>query len=412
MVTKFQRVNSDAHATRTQWHARGLAVLAAVLFLLTAAGCGGGKADTASSDGGSSTPTSKHAGAAGAPIAVDKMPTEPFDPNVAPGQKPDAPRRIAWSLPAGGELLTTLDKAIRQAAESRGIEYISAQADGDSTKQFQQTQDFLGRGIGALVIVDAAPPALAPLQQQAIERGIPVFCGPFFPCTSQLTADQYAAGKAQGEQVVKWVKANLGGKAKIVYFNQDNSPSIRPRDRGAREVFKAAGPGLEVVADVTIRQVSADEGFRLTNTVLQQHPDVDVWVGPDSNMMGTLSALEAAGKADDSAIFGREGDAQALAEVAKGGPYKGTLAYPLTVIAYGWGKYAADWFDGKSIPEVLNGRYVEINSKADVEAWRKVIADPQSTFEENEKTHRYFTPLGNTSYEQHRYLTSAAEATG
>jgi ribose transport system substrate-binding protein len=361
----------------------------------------GGILSACSTDGtGTAGPTSR-------PSALDEAPTAPFDPDVAAGAKPDLPRRLGFVLPAGGELFTTFDESLRQAAESVGLEYVSAQANGDSPKQFQQTTDLLARGLGGLVAIDLAPPALEPLQRDAIDRGVAVFCGPFAYSTCQLGADQYALGKASGDAAVRWIQENLGGEAEVVHFNLDRIPAIKPRSEGVREALAAGGPGITIVADVNDPQAT-DEGFQVANTILQRHPRATVWIGTDSVLMGTLSAVEAAGKAADSALFGTDGDTQALDAIAAGGAFKSTQAIPYAVLAYAWGRYAADWLDGKSIPLVTRIGSIEVDSRKSVEAFNAIRTSPADAFAENDGTSRYFEPLGNTSYERHGYLTVVA----
>ena len=370
-----------------------------IALLLGAAACGSNDDDD---DKG--TPNS--------PTAVDEAPTTLFDPSVPAGAKPDLPRRIGQSLPAPGELFTTLDDSVRTAAQNEGFEYLSGQANGDSTKQFQQTQGFLSRGVGALVVIDAAPPALEPLQLDAIEDGIAVFCGPFTTCTQQAATDQYAVGLAQGESAVKWIQDELGGEAEVAMFNEDNSPAIKPRAQGVRDALEAGGPGIKIVSDTTLSEVSAEEGLRLTNTILQQHPNVNAWIGADSVLTGTLGALEAAGKAgDETGLFGTDGDAEALAAILEGGPYKSTQAFAYSVLAYAWGQYAADWLEGKSIPQVLVGAPISLDSQESIDAFKAVNASPKEAFEENATTYEWLVPLGNVSYSDNKYLTVLSDGT-
>lgn len=341
------------------------------------------------------------------PAALDKAPTEPYDPDVPAGTKPDLPRRLGFVVPASGELFTTFDKSLRQAADAAGLEYVSAQANGDSPKQFQQTQDLMSRGLGAMAIIDLAPPALEPLQQEAIDSGVAVFCGPFPYSTSQLTADQYALGEASAKAAVRWIDENLDGEAQVVHFNIDRIPAIKARSKGVRDVLAAAGPGIEIVADVNDPQ-AADEGFKVSNTILQQHPDANVWIGTDSVLGGSLSALEAADKAGDAALFGTDGDSEALKAISSGGAFKSTQAIPYSVLAYAWGQYAADWLDGKSIPLVASIGSIEVNSKESADAFNEIRESPADAFVENQETSEYFKPLGNTSYQDNRYLTIVA----
>jgi ribose transport system substrate-binding protein len=388
-VSEVEGLDEGRFVTRKQLLVRGgaLALSTSAASILMSA-CGSG---SSGSSGG------------GTPVGLSTAPTTPFDPNVKPGVKPDLPRRLAWSLPSGGELFTTFDHSVREAVKNNDIEYISAQANGDSAKQVQQTQAFLARGVGALFAVDLAPPALASLQQQAIDRGIAVFCGPFAPSTVQVAWDEYARGKAQAESAVKWVNENLGGKAEVGNLVITNAPHLKGRFQAIHDVL-GKYPDIKIVAEIG-GGVDADTGKRLTDTILQKHPNVNVWLGADSVLAGTLSSLEAAGKDDENVgLFGIDGGTEALAEIAKGGVYKTTQASPYSVVAYAMAAWAGDWLDGRSIPLLLKIGQVQIDSKETVDAFNKTNEDPGAAAAENEKTFRYFRPLGNTSYEHNRYI--------
>jgi ribose transport system substrate-binding protein len=382
-----------------------LAALAALALIVGATACGDGeKSSTAGSNtAGASAPS----GDVPKPIAVDRTPTESFDPNVAPGRKPDLPARLAQTLPASGELFHNFDEYARQSASSRNVDYISAQANGDSTKQFEQVQSFLSRGIGALIFTPVDPEALVPLQREAIAQGSAVFSAPFAYSTTQGNIDQYASGQLQGEAAVRWIKENLDGKAEVVIFTQPQSPSIKPRDQAVRDALRAGGPGIRVVAESPMRELSADAGFRASNTILQQHPNVNAWIGPDGYLIGTMAALEAAGKAgDESGLFGISGDAEALDAIARGdGPFKSTVGFPSALWGYAAAQWAADWLEGKSIPLYVDFRNVALDSPEALAAFDKIQRDPATAFARNEKTHEYFTPYGNTSYEHNRYMS-------
>jgi ribose transport system substrate-binding protein len=347
---------------------------------------------------------------AGSPtvVALKKAPTALFDPTVAPGLKPNLPHRFAFPSPADVEAFNTIGDALRKAAEARGLEYLSAQANGDSTKQYQQIEGLLSRGVGAMLILDLAPPTLAPLQLQAIKQGTAVICGPFADSTCQMTTDQYKLGHDAGVSAVRWIKEHLGGNAEVSLFNGDQQPAQRPKSQGVRDALKeGGGEGIKLVSDVTVKLGTPDEAYQVTNTILQRHPNVNVWLGVDGSLGGTLAALEAAGEAGaDRALFSYgDGDAQTIKSILKGGPFKSTRAFPYPVVACGWAKYAADWLEGKSIPLVISLQSVDLNSKATIDAFNAGNASPEEALVENEQTFKWFKPLGNTSYEQHRYLT-------
>jgi ribose transport system substrate-binding protein len=144
------------------------------------------------------------------------------------------------------------------------------------------------------------------------------------------------------------------------------------------------------------------------NTVLQAHPDVNVVLGGDTLVLGALSALQAAGKADPKMyLSGIDGDSQALAAIAKGGgPYKASFAFAYNLMGYAWGQFAADWLEGKSIPKVMSFTPIELNSKA---AITKFQADMKNVRKSWNQKNRYMSFFGNIDYSTRKqYITYSA----
>ena len=115
-------------------------------------------------------------------------------------------------------------------------------------------------------------------------------------------------------------------------------------------------PGVTIVADITPNPVNKEGGFATMSTILQAHPDVDVVLGADTVVLGALAALEAAGKArPDQFLGGIDGEPEAVAEIKKAdSPYKASIALSSPVFGYAMGQHAADWLEGKSIPQAMD----------------------------------------------------------
>ena len=90
-------------------------------------------------------------------------------------------------------------------------------------------------------------------------------------------------------------------------------------------------------------------------TILLAQPNVDVVLGADTVVLGALAALRAAGKArPDQFLGGIDGEPEAVAEIKKGGPYKASISLASPVFGYAMGQHAADWLEGKSIPQAMD----------------------------------------------------------
>jgi ribose transport system substrate-binding protein len=209
-------------------------------------------------------------------------------------------------------------------------------------------------------------------------------------------ADQYKVGYTQGAAAAKWITENLGGKAKVHYYNIDTIEVLIARHKGVLDGVKTAGDGVEIVSDVNAGAITNEAGFNTMNTVLQAHPDVNVILGGDTLVLGALAALEAAGKVNDKIyISGIDGDTEALKKVSEGGPYKASFAFAYNLMGYAWGNYAADWLEGKDIPMVMQFNAIELNSKETIDAFQKDMGNVRESWKNASK---YFTNLGNISY--------------
>jgi ribose transport system substrate-binding protein len=355
--------------------------------------CGGG------SDTGGATTT--QAG----PDGLTKVPTAPFDPTAPAGAKPELPRRMGVALPAAAEIWTRADAATRQALEARGVDHVVANADGDSSRQVQQINSFFSRGVGAMMVFALDPATEKPLLLRGIKSGIGVFTGVLSPSTCQTVTDQYAFGLTWGKTVARYVRDRLAGSAQVVIFNEDNVPSLKPRHKGILEGLRALGGGVRVVADETLQPaVTTQAGFAAANTILSKNPGANVWIGADPGVLGALAALESKNNVtEETALFGTNGDSEALKEILKGGPFKGTFAFAIPALTYAMGQYAADWLEGKSIPQLIYAKPVYLNSSGSIEAYERDMRDPSAAFRAGGAN--YYRLVGNISYEtRNRYI--------
>lgn len=326
----------------------------------------------------------------------DPKSLKPFEANDKAGEKPNLPRRIAWANTSNAEFFLAITNSIQMAAEDRDLEFITAIANDDSAKNIEQISTFMQRGIAALCIQPLDANAQAPLMQKAIDDGIAVLSLVTPPSTTQAVADQYKVGHTQGMAAAKWITENLGGKAKVHYYNIDTIEVLIARHKGVIDGVKTAGEGVEIVSDVNAGAITNEAGFNTMNTVLQAHPDVNVILGGDTLVLGALAALEAAGKASDKIyISGIDGDKEALKKIKEGGPYKASFAFAYNMMGYAWGHYAADWLDGKDIPMVMQFNAIELNSAETIDEFDKAMANVRETWKSAGK---YFTNLGNISY--------------
>ena len=120
-----------------------------------------------------------------------------------------------------------------------------------------------------------------------VKNGIAVayeVTGPSIDPDRRPTSSRSATGR---ESQRRWIKKNLGGNAQVWSSTPRRSPRRSRRARwGGSTGLKTGGPGVKLVAKQPIKLLTADEGSTLSATLLQAHPDIDVWLGDDDTIIG------------------------------------------------------------------------------------------------------------------------------
>ena len=117
-------------------------------------------------------------------------------------------------------------------------------------------------------------------------------------------------------------------------------------------------------------------------------------------MLGALRALREAGVArPDQFLGGIDGEPEAIAEIKSGNsPYKATISLNSPVFAYAMGQHAADWLDGKSIPQAMDILPVSLD-KDTITQYERDLADPRAVYEDVAHRDNYLKMYGNICYD-------------
>jgi ribose transport system substrate-binding protein len=328
----------------------------------------------------------------------------PFTPSDTVGAKPDLPRSIAFMVPDSGiQYYADIGKAMEQGAKDAGVSYSIVSAAGDPVKNIDQINQELQKGVGCLVVQPIDTAAQAAVLQQAIDQGVYVdfFVTP--PANTQTMADQYDLGYQQGKAAVEWIKANLAeGEAVVANMSIDAiAEALIPRRLGTEDALKEGG--IEFI-DVPVLHATPDEGFTKASQLYQANPDINVWIGPDSDILQVNAYLESVGKdpaTDKIYLTGLNGDSGNLDAVKAGNTFiKSTWAFQNSVMGYAMGRLCGDWLDGKNVPQVIQVKGTNLTDAAGVDEYMTIISDPASQYEALVAgTQGGNAFWGNTSYE-------------
>lgn len=204
---------------------------------------------------------------------------------------------------------------MQEEAAKHGYELIVLSAERDVKKQADHVDEFLVKGVSAIILNPCDSNGIGPAIQKANEKGVPVFTndikydGDEGKVVCHVATDNYQGGKLAGEAMVKLL-GDSGGKVAILHFPQAESCQLRVK--GFHEIVnahndKTKNAKIEVVATLD-GGGDRDEGSKVTKDVIESNPDLSaIFAINDPSALGARASLEAAGKADQVTIIAFDG---------------------------------------------------------------------------------------------------------
>lgn len=345
---------------------------------------------------------------AGLPVAAQDGPPgittptvfAPYDASAATcTPPPNLEKVLAFAQDNEREFMQGVDHGLSSAAADRGLEYRRALANNDAAKMVEQVQLLTTSGVGAIVAAPVDPASLShSLQEQMWAGGYVATIVPP-PATELLNAPQYETGKRLADLAATYINDQLGGTANVVLLTQDQIEFLAPRFQAFRDVMSTI-PGVTIVADVTPDPVNKEGGFATMSTILQAHPDIDVVLGADTVVLGALAALQAADKdRPDQFLGGIDGEPEAVAAIqTPDSPYKASVALSSPVFGYALGQHAADWLEGKSIPQAMDILPTVLTGE-NLAQYQADLEDPAAVYADPERRDFYLSMYGNICYD-------------
>jgi ribose transport system substrate-binding protein len=338
-----------------------------------------------------------------APV-LDPSSLDRFRPSRGQGASTGLPERVSWASTADSEFFLALGRGMQQAAQQRGVDFVTVTSGNDPGKHVDQMSALLEQGVGSMAMQPLSPDAETLVLQRAIDQGVCTQGIITAPSTLQVVASQYQIGFDQGKAAADYVTEHLGGNAQVLYFNLDSaSPQLQLRHTGVLDGLATGGGGIEIAGDLTVAEISTTSGFNTMMSALQSYSDIKVVLGGDTIVVGAFKALQDSGKlTDDMFLSGVDGDSEALELVKAGGAYKLSIGFAWGLMGYGLGQFGADWIEGKEVPQLVVARGVTLDSAASVDQFTSASEDPASVFADRSRYEEYLPLYGTVSHASRR----------
>jgi ribose transport system substrate-binding protein len=202
------------------------------------------------------------------------------------------------------------------------VEVFVTDGQGDGAKQDADVDDLIARGIDVLLLTPLTADALTPAAQRALDAGIPVITldrAVTIPVTQHIGADNKLIGQRAAQYVAETL---LGGEGGTVLEIQGVLGASATTDRHDDFVawLEANAPNV-TIADSQTGEYRRDNALVVMNDYLQAHAPgtVDViYTHNDEMALGARQALEQAGRQDEMAVVGIDGQNEAIQAIADG----------------------------------------------------------------------------------------------
>ena len=266
------------------------------------------------------------------------------------------PKRVGW---VGNYMMhewyQNVQKGMKARAEELGIELTVLDANLDMAKQVAFAEDLMAKNVDIMIITPVQQEGVEPIVKKAKAEGIPLVieASAVKGMTTMVAICDYDCGYKGGVETGKYVKANLGGKARVLAVDL---PMLRPcilRVDGFMDGLRTIITDAELVHRID-GQGLKDQALQVATDALTADPDINVIYGcNDDSALGALQAFRAAGLDESELVVcGTGGEGNAFIHAMKeGGPYKVEAAMFPEAVGYECINMAVKLYNGEEVPE-------------------------------------------------------------
>lgn len=208
------------------------------------------------------------------------------------------------------------------------VDLIVTDGNNDASKQVADVESLIAQGIKVLMISPLTEQALTPVVKEAMDAGIKVVTldrKVNTPVTVHVGGENLPLGVGAGEFLAK----KLNGKGNIIELQGTAGASATiDRNKGFAEAI-AKNPDMKVVASQNC-DYTRDKAVKFMEDMVQRFGPGQiqaVYAHNDEMALGAIQVLEAAGRLNEVAVVGIDGQETAF-EAVKQGKLAATFVYP------------------------------------------------------------------------------------
>ena len=221
-------------------------------------------------------------------------------------------------------------EGFKAEANKQGWDLNVIDTKGDVAEVISRIEDAVNQKVDAIVI-NVDPAQITAGLEVAAEANIPVI-GMDSGADPLLVTNITSNGYAMAAETSVYVANRIGGKGNVVMFVFDAFPPVQIRGVVADAVF-ANFPDINVMDRITpdVQDGGIADSRSRMEALLAANPEkgsiAAVWAAWDQPAIGSLQAIEAAGRSDEGiVIVGMDANPQARDAIKAGGNFEASMA--------------------------------------------------------------------------------------
>ena len=211
-----------------------------------------------------------------------------------------------------------LSAGYQAAADDLGYEIQMTNTNNDQTRETDALNTYLAQGVAGVAIsplnTQPSPATIADVMDAGMKVAICNNALDAFPgAVASYSADNYSFCHQTGEAAVKFIQENYGADETInigvIQFKTQIPEQSADRVDGFFAALDEAGINYEIIADQDAWL--QDMAVETAGDMISANPDLDIiYAANDGGTVGSVMAVENAGKAGEIFVFGTDGSEQ------------------------------------------------------------------------------------------------------
>jgi ribose transport system substrate-binding protein len=206
----------------------------------------------------------------------------------------------------------------------------------DREQQIQVVENFVGRGVSAIVLAPLDNRALVAPVEDAVNAGIPVIVIDSGLLSSKPSSTVATDNRKGGRIGAKRLGELLGGKGRVIMLRYEvGSASTEEREAGFMEVMKSDFPGIELISTDQYGGATRETAYKASQNLLNRFGERTdgIFAPNESTASGMLLAIREQGMAGKVKFVGFDANEQ-LVDGLKQGDVQGLVVQDPVKMGY------------------------------------------------------------------------------